>query len=81
MISKQQGTSSEIKIIEQYSQQWHRQNNFETRMFKIVRNVFKYGDAFLLEIPKQRLGSRRSQKVSSIIVNESRRQEVRTIYC
>ena len=69
---KQQGTSSEIKIIEQYLQQWHRQNNFETRMFKIVRNVFKYGDAFFIRDPETKTWFHIDPaKVSSIIVNES----------
>ena len=69
---KQQGTSSEIKIIEQYLQQWHRQNNFETRMFKIVRNVFKYGDAFFIRDPETKTWFHVDcAKVSSIIVNES----------
>ena len=69
---KQQGTSSEIKIIEQYLQQWHRQNNFETRMFKIVRNVFKYGDAFFIRDPETKTWFHVDPaKVSSIIVNES----------
>ena len=69
---KQTATGSEIKIIEQYLQQWHKQNNFETRMFRIVRNVFKYGDSFFLRDPETKNWFHvDAAKVSSIIVNES----------
>ena len=69
---KQTATGSEIKIIEQYLQQWHRQQNFETRMFKIVRNVFKFGDSFFIRDPETKTWYHVDPaKVSSIIVNES----------
>jgi len=37
-------TNSEIQILGQYLKQWTKLQNFETRMFGIFRNVFKYGD-------------------------------------
>ena len=69
---KSKATGSEIKVIEQYLQQWHKQNNFETRIFKIVRNVFKFGDAFFIRDPETKTWFHVDPaKVSSIIVNES----------
>ena len=69
---KSKATGSEIKVIEQYLQQWHKQNNFETRIFKIVRNVFKFGDAFFIRDPETKTWFHVDpSKVSSIIVNES----------
>jgi len=69
---KQTATNSEIKILEQYLQQWHKMNSFETRMFKIVRNVFKFGDAFFIRDPENKKWFHVDPaKVSSIIVNES----------
>ena len=69
---KKQATNSEIKVLEQYLQQWSRSNDFNTRMFRIVRNVFKYGDAFFLRDPETKIWYYIDPaNVSSIIVNES----------
>ena len=43
---KDKATSTEIKIIQKYLQQWTRLNKFQIRMFKIVRNAFKYRQFF-----------------------------------
>ncbi len=69
---KKQATNSEIKVLEQYLQQWSRSNDFNTRMFRIVRNVFKYGDSFFLRDPETKVWYYIDPaNVSSIIVNES----------
>jgi hypothetical protein len=69
---KQQATNSEIKVLDQYLQQWTNLNDFSTRMFKIVRNVFKFGDAFFIRDPETKKWYHVDPaKVSSIIVNES----------
>jgi len=69
---KQKATNSEIKIIEEYLQQWCKLNNFETRIFRIIRNVFKYGDAFFIRDPETNKWFHIDPpKVSRIIVNES----------
>ena len=69
---KKMATNSEIKVLEQYLQQWTKLNNFGTRMFKIVRNVFKYGDAFFIRDPETTKWHHVDPaKVGSIIVNES----------
>ena len=49
---KDQATSTEIKIIRKYMQQWSKLNKFQTRIFKIVRNSFKYGDTFFVRDPE-----------------------------
>ena len=69
---KSPATGSEIKVLEQYLQQWTKLNDFGTRMFKIVRNVFKFGDAFFIRDPENKKWFPVDPaKVSSIIVNES----------
>ena len=69
---KKMATNSEVKVLEQYLQQWTKQNDFTTRMFKIVRNVFKFGDAFFIRDPETAKWHHVDPaKVSSIIVNES----------
>ena len=69
---KQKATNSEITVLQQYLLQWSKLENFETRMFRIVRNIFKYGDAFFIRDPEtKRWFHVDPEKVSRIIVNES----------
>ncbi len=69
---KQKATNSEITVLSQYLQQWSKLQKFETRMFKIIRNTFKYGDAFFIRDPEtKKLFHVDPAKVSRIIVNES----------
>ncbi|SVD16990.1 uncharacterized protein METZ01_LOCUS369844, partial [marine metagenome] len=51
-IFNKQATASEISILSQYLKQWSNLQNFETRMFRIFRNVFKYGDQFFIRDPE-----------------------------
>jgi len=65
-------TSTEIKIIRKYMQQWSKLNKFQTRIFKIVRNSFKYGDTFFVRDPETQAWMYIDpNKVDRIIVNES----------
>ena len=65
-------TNSEVTILGQYLRQWFKLQNFETRMFRIVRNTFKYGDQFFLRDPEtKKLFHIDPANVSRIIVNES----------
>jgi len=69
---KDQATSTEIKIIKKYLQQWTKLNLFEKRIFKIVRNIFKYGDSFFIRDPENlNWFYVDPAKVDKIIVNES----------
>ena len=69
---KEQATPTEIKIIRKYMQQWSKLNKFQTRIFKIVRNSFKYGDTFFVRDPEtQSWMYIDPNKVDRIIVNES----------
>ena len=69
---KQKATNSEINIIGQYLQQWNKLQNFETKIFRILRNVFKMGDQFFLRDPEtKRWFHVDPANVSRIIVNES----------
>ena len=65
-------TNSEVTILQKYLQQWMKLNNFETRLFRIMRNVFKYGDAFFIRDPETyKWFYVDPANVSRIIVNES----------
>jgi hypothetical protein len=69
---KEQATSTEIKIIKKYLQQWTKLNKFQIRMFKIVRNAMKYGDSFFVRDPENQSWMYIDPaKVDKIIVNES----------
>ena len=69
---KEAATATEVKIIKKFMQQWTKLNKFDKRIFKVVRNVFKYGDAFFIRDPEtQTWMFVDSQKVDRIIVNES----------
>jgi hypothetical protein len=65
-------TSTEVKLIKESLQKWAKFQQFETRIFRIVRNTFKYGDCFFLRDPETKKWLYVDPaKVSKIIVNES----------
>ena len=65
-------TSTEVKLIKESLQKWSKQQQFETRIFRIVRNAFKYGDCFFIRDPQTlKWLFVDAAKVSKIIVNES----------
>jgi hypothetical protein len=67
-----QPTSTEVKLIKESLQKWSKQQKFETRIFRIVRNAFKYGDCFFIRDPQTlKWLFVDAAKVSKIIVNES----------
>lgn len=69
---KEHATNAEITIIKKCLQQWTKQNKFNKRIFKIVRNAFKYGDVFFVRDPEtQSWMYVDPAKVDKIIVNES----------
>ena len=69
---KNKATNSEITVIQKYLQQWSMLQKFDTRMFRIVRNAFKYGDQFFLRDPETKKWFHIDPaNVTRIIVNES----------
>jgi hypothetical protein len=69
---KDQATQTEIKVISKYLQQWTKLNKFQNRIFKIVRNSFKFGDCFFVRDPETLAWMYVDpSKVDRIIVNES----------
>lgn len=67
-----QPTATEVKLIKESLQKWTKQQHFETRIFRIIRNTFKYGDCFFLRDPETKKWLYvDAAKVSKIIVNES----------
>ncbi len=65
-------TSAEIKTLTEYLKQWCKLNEFDTRMFRIFRNTFKFGDEIFIRDPEtKKLFHVDPGKVTRIIVNES----------
>jgi len=65
-------TESEVEIIKKQLLNWNSLNDFNQRLFKIFRNVLKYGDQVFIRDPEtfQWFWTEMS-KVTKIIVNES----------
>lgn len=73
---KSKATSTEISILREYLQQWSKLQEFDTRIFRTVRNVFKYGDAIFIRDPEtQVLHHIDAAKLTKVIVNESNGKE------
>ena len=69
---KKQANNSEVQILGQYLKQWCKLNQFDVRMFRTIRNAFKYGDQFFIRDPEtQKLFHVDPSQVTKIIVNES----------
>jgi len=69
---RHKATNSEVRILGEYLQQWCKLQQFDTRIFRIVRNTYKYGDAFFIRDPETHKWSWvDSTQVVKVIVNES----------
>jgi hypothetical protein len=69
---RQKATNAEIKILGEYLQQWNKLQDFDKRIFRIIRNTFKYGDAFFIRDPEnQKWSWVETNQVIKVIVNES----------
>ena len=69
-------TDNEIKIIKEQLEQWCNLNELNRRMFKIFRNVIKYGDQVFIRDPETfKLFWTEMSKVTKVIVNESEGKE------
>ena len=69
---KEKPTDNEIKILKEQLQQWCTMNELNKRIFKIVRNVMKYGDQVFLRDPENfKLYWSEMSKVTKVIVNEA----------
>ena len=69
---KDEPTPHEVDLIMKQLQQWCKLNEFDTRMFKIFRNVIKYGDQVFVRDPENfKLYWVDMVKVIKVIVNES----------
>jgi hypothetical protein len=69
---RNKGTNAEVRILGEYLSQWNKLQKFDTRIFRIVRNVFKYGDAFFIRDPEnQKWNHIDPSNLIKVIVNES----------
>jgi len=69
---KEDPTPHEVELLTKQLQQWCKLNEFDVRMFKIFRNVIKYGDqAFVRDPENFKLYWVDMVKVIKVIVNES----------
>ena len=69
-------TDNEIKIIKEQLEQWCNLNQMSRRIFKIFRNVIKYGDQVFIRDPENfKLMWTEMSKITKIIVNEAEGKE------
>lgn len=69
---KDEPTPHEVELLGKQLQQWCKLNEFDVRMFKIFRNVVKYGDQVFVRDPENfKLYWVDMVKVIKVIVNES----------
>ena len=69
---RHRATNTEVKILGEYLQQWTKLQKFDTRIFRIMRNSFKFGDAFFIRDPEtQKWNYIDPAKIVKVIVNES----------
>ena len=69
---KDEPTPHEVDLIMKQLQQWSKLNEFDTRMFKVFRNVIKYGDQVFVRDPENfKLYWVDMVKIIKVIVNES----------
>ena len=68
---KEQPSDNEVRILKEQLQQWVALNEFNKRIFKIVRNTLKYGDQVFIRDPENfKLMWTEMSKVTKVIVNE-----------
>ena len=73
---KDKPTDTEVEIIKEQLQQWVTLNEFDRRIFKVVRNTLKYGDQVFVRDPENfKLFWVEMSKVTKIIVNEAEGKE------
>jgi len=69
---KEDPTPREVELLTKQLQQWCKLNEFDVRMFKIFRNVVKYGDQVFVRDPENfKLYWVDMVKIIKVIVNES----------
>jgi hypothetical protein len=69
---KEEPTNHEVEMLKKQLQQWCELNQFDNRIFKIFRNVIKYGDQVFVRDPENfKLYWVDMVKVIKVIVNES----------
>ena len=69
---KEDPTPHEVELLKTQLQQWCKLNEFDTRAFKIFRNVLKYGDQVFVRDPENfKLYWVDMTKVIKVIVNEA----------
>jgi hypothetical protein len=69
---KEEPTPHEVELLGKQLQQWCKLNEFDVRMFKIFRNIVKYGDQVFVRDPENfKLYWVDMVKVIKVIVNES----------
>lgn len=69
---KEKPTDNEVNIIKEQLQQWVALNEFNKRIFKIVRNTLKFGDQVFIRDPETfKLFWTEMSKVTKVIVDEA----------
>jgi hypothetical protein len=70
---KEKPTETEVKVLSEQLKQWTSLNDFNTRIFKLFRNVLKYGDQTFIRDPETyKWFWVEPQNVTKVIVNEAK---------
>lgn len=70
-------TESEVKVLASSLRQWCMINDWNKRLWRMVRNTLKYGDGFFIRDPETyELLYVASEDVTKIIINQSKGKEV-----
>lgn len=66
-------SDSEVEIIESMLRYWTRLNKFKTRLWRMFRNVIKYGDEVMIRDPETyELYHVEASDVESVVINEAK---------
>jgi hypothetical protein len=72
IVWKEEPSDSEVEIVRKQLQNWNSINDFNKRVFKIFRNIMKYGDQVFIRDPETyEWYWVQMDKVTKVIVNES----------
>jgi hypothetical protein len=68
----EQATDNEIEILKEQLKSWYSLNEFDQKIFKMMRNTLKYGDQIFVRDPEtMKFFWVEMNKVSKVVVNES----------
>jgi|TARA_Y100000034_G_scaffold53068_1_gene65160 hypothetical protein len=73
---KEDSTATEVALLEKALEQWNNLNDWDKRVFRIFRNICKYGDQFFVRDPETyKWYWINPMEVTKVVINESKGKE------